>query len=198
MTHHPHIHYIFASDSSATSPITAAALQSLDPNLTSSPQSHTSSPGSPTSSPSHPSDEARISTNKDERFIVLELDETGQKVVSAESMSPSFAVTGTQIKEAPTWENGSGNGHEKGVPKHNGNTGEGQERNLMLKIEGMEVPITLPSSAKRQKGKGKEGEDEGKTLEQLREEYEVGLQQLRRVVHARSQSPVASVEDVAP
>ena len=112
-------------------------------------------------------------------------------------MSPSFAVTGTQIKDAPTWENGNGHGHEKSGPKHNGHTGEGQEKHLMLKIEGMDAPIGLPSGARRQKGKEKEGEDEGRTLEQLREEYEAGLQQLKRVVDAGAQSPGAYTEDVA-
>lgn len=58
------------------------------------------------------------------------MDVTGTNVVAAQSMSADWAVTATEVAEAPTWDDG------------------GEGRGMMLRIEGMEVV-----------GKGEEGEE---------------------------------------
>lgn len=95
--------------------------------------------------------------------MLLEMDATGTKVESAQSMSPDWAVTSTELGPAPTWDR-DGEGKQ-----------EGQEgRGLMLKIEGMEI--------KREEGGVGQGEE--KRLEELVEVYERQMAELRRVVDA--------------
>lgn len=99
-----------------------------------------------------------------ERYVLLDMDCTGTRVESAQSMVPDWAVTATEIGAAPTWDR-EGEGE-----------GEGMEgRGLMLRIEGVEV--------------GGEGEgggigEEGKRLEELVEVYGRRMAELRRVVDA--------------
>ena len=97
--------------------------------------------------------------------MLLDMDATGTKVESAQSMSPDWAVTSTEVGPAPTWDR-DGEGKE-----------EGQEgRGLMLRIEGMEV-------GREEEGEGETGkEGEGKKLEELVEVYERQMAELRRVV----------------
>ena len=91
------------------------------------------------------------------------MDATGSNVVSAQSMSPDWAVTITEVGKAPTWDR-DGEGGE-------GERGEGEEEGggMMLRIEGMEVL---------------HGEDRGeeRRLEELVEVYERRMGELRRVV----------------
>lgn len=93
------------------------------------------------------------------------MDATGSNVVSAQSMSPDWAVTSTEVGAAPTWDR-DGEGGE-------GERGEGEEEGggMMLRIEGMEVLC---------------GEDVGgeRRLEELAEVYERRMGELRRVVDA--------------
>ena len=93
--------------------------------------------------------------------MLLDIDATGTKVLLAQSMSPNWAVTSTELSPAPTWDR-DGEGKQE----------EAEEgRGLMLRIEGMEVPT----------GKG---EAEEKRMEDLVEEYERRMADLRRVVDA--------------
>ena len=146
------MHYIFTDDIPDSDPITVAALRVLSP----------SSPSSP-----------RTIANEDEnhgkpikeRFILIDMDATGSNVVSAQSMSPDWAVTSTEVGAAPTWDR-DGEGGE-------GERGEGEEegRGMMLRIEGMEVL-------------GGEDERGERRLEELVEVYERRMGELRRVVDA--------------
>ncbi|KAL9102511.1 MAG: hypothetical protein Q9163_002346 [Psora crenata] len=156
-THHPSVHYIFEDDPPDTSPITSAALRILDP----SPASAATSSTSPTTDRSRQS-----SPKRKERYVLLDLDDTGTRVVSAQSMSPDWAVVATELCPAPTW-----NGEQVGEEENDG-------RGMMLKIDGMEM---LDVRSGRLEGGG-EGEGEG--LETLVEEYERRLVELRRVVAA--------------
>lgn len=131
----------------------------------------------------------------------MEVDATGTHVIRAESMSPAFAVTGAEIADAPAWGDGNGNGNGNGSSKATSkstshepsSTTEGQEegqgKNLMLKISGVEAPISFPLDDRRKTGKDKVGSEKKgeKNLEELREEYEAGLKELKKVVDARAQ-----------
>lgn len=96
-----------------------------------------------------------------ERFVLLDIDATGTKVLSAQSMSPDWAVTSTELSPAPTWDR-DGEGKQEEAEEGGG---------LMLRIEGMEVPTD-------------DGEAEEKRLEDLAEEYERKMSELKRVVDA--------------
>ncbi len=145
------MHYIFTDDTPDSDPITAAALQVLDPS---------------SSSPPTIANENENGRTINERFILIDMDATGSNVVSAQSMSPDWAVTSTEVGAAPTWDR-DGEGGE-------GERGEGEEedgRGMMLRIEGMEVL-------------GGEIEGEERRLEELVEVYERRMGELRRVVDA--------------
>lgn len=90
------------------------------------------------------------------------MDATGTKVLSAQSMSPDWAVTSTELAPAPTWD-------DRGGEKVRG------ERGLMLRIEGMEVLGEL---------EGGVGEGKQKGLEELMDVYERRMGELRRAVDA--------------
>jgi len=159
VTHHPTVHYIFSDDTSDSDPITSATFQVLDdPSPSSSPPRNTND--------GHDHD-----INTKERFVLVDMDATGTKVLSAQSMSPDWAVTSTELSPAPTWDR-DGEGKQE----------EEEERGLMLRIEGMEVP----------RDKGAEQMDE-KGLEDLVQEYERGMEQLRRVVDARVRSGLGHI-----
>lgn len=100
----------------------------------------------------------------EERYVVLDMDGTGTKVVSAQSMSAEWAVTGTEVGAAPTWDRDD---EREGK--------EVERRGLMLRIEGVEV--------KRGVDRG-EREGEERRLEELVELYERQMGELRRVVHS--------------
>ncbi len=125
------MHYLF-SDDADTDPITTAALQTLSPAANVSDLAQQAQPT--------------------ERFLLLDIDATGTKVVRAQSMDPGWAVTNAEVRAAPTWE------------------GEGEGgRGMMVRIEGVE------------RGEGG-GAGEGEGLERLVERFEKGLGELRRVV----------------
>ena len=95
--------------------------------------------------------------------MLLDMDATGTKVESAQSMSPDWAVTSTELGPAPTWD-------RDGEGRHEGQEGRG----LMLRIEGMEVG--------REEGGEVAKQGEEKRLEELVEVYERQMVELRRVV----------------
>ena len=129
-THHPNVYYVFSDDAPDADPVTAAALQVLEP-------------GTATSSPRAGARGGDEGPRK-ERYVLLDMDATGTKVESARSMSSDWAVTSTELGAAPTWDR-DGEGKQ-----------EGQEgRDLMLRIEGLEVrkekegEVTQPGEERR-------------------------------------------------
>lgn len=99
--------------------------------------------------------------------MLLDMDATGAKVESAQSLSPDWAVTSTELGPAPTWD-------RDGEGKQEGQDG----RALMLRIEGVEV-----KSAEEQGGEvATQGQET--RLEELVEVYERQMAELRRVVDA--------------
>ncbi|CAD6585986.1 MAG: hypothetical protein ASARMPRED_002365 [Alectoria sarmentosa] len=150
-THHPNVYYVFSDDAPDTDPVTAAALQVLHP---------ASATASPTVDP-----RADNLQPRQERYVLLDMDATGTKVESAQSMSPDWAVTSTELGPAPTWDR-DGEGKQEG---HQG-------RDLMLRVEGMDARM------KEEGGRGNQGEE--KRLEELVEVYERQMAELRRVVDA--------------
>ena len=150
------MHYIFSDDTPDTDPITAAALQVLDP---------ASGYSSPTTGRSDGIGNVNDGNAK-ERYVLLDMDATGTNVLSAKSMSPDWAITSTEICPAPTLDDRRGEGAKDG----------GDEGGLMLRIEGMEVPVPVEGLGDR---KGDE-----RRLEELVEIYERRMVELRRVVDA--------------
>ncbi|KAL8782124.1 MAG: hypothetical protein Q9213_005694 [Squamulea squamosa] len=150
--YHPTVHYIFSDDPDPHDPITTAALQTLQPAV------HSSNPSDPShhdSPPSHP-----ITEEKKERFLILDIDRTGTKIMNASSMSPDWAVTSAQLEKAPSWE-----GEET-------EEGKGRER-MMLRVEGCEVGSSW-------EGEGEKEKDVG--VEELLSSFEKGMVELRKVV----------------
>ena len=87
-------------------------------------------------------------------------------------MSPDWAVVSTELGPAPTWE-----GEQVGE--------EGkEERGLMLKIEGMEVEGAGPENVEEREDGGE------RALEELVEEYEKRLRDLRKVFDAGRQEGI--------
>ena len=165
MTKHPRTHYIFADDPAETNPITATVLETLEAPSNSS-DNHYSSEG-------QAKDQNSAAAN--ERYVIIDLDAAGTKIVSAQSMSPNWAVMSTEIGPAPTWDVGAGNksGQEEGLAAGGG---------LMLTIDGTEClggngPDTTDSQSYRV-------DLEARSLEQLAEEYERRMGDIRKVVEA--------------
>lgn len=100
-----------------------------------------------------------------ERYVLLDMDATGSKVVSAQSLSPDWAVAATELAQAPTWDDRAGERLQ----------GEVEDRGLMLRIEGMEVIGSLA---------GGDGGRKQKRLEELVNVYESRMGELRRAVDA--------------
>ena len=81
-------------------------------------------------------------------------------------MSPDWAVVFTELGPAPTWEGEQVNEEGK------------EEKGLMLRVEGMGVCDANLDESKKELG------GEGKGLDELVEEYERKLIELRKVVAA--------------
>ncbi|KAI9895034.1 MAG: hypothetical protein M1814_000258 [Vezdaea aestivalis] len=128
--HHPTTHYVFSDDSSDM--ITAAAMRTLEDRhgklgkdlATSSSDAETTTSTEETGSEDESSGSVlpprRVGV--EERYVVLDIAETGDAVVGAQSMSEGWQVMGVEVSNAPTWDK-----EEEG--------GAG----LMLKVEGMGV-----------------------------------------------------------
>lgn len=128
LPHHPKVHYIFSTDDPDGDLVTAAALQTLSviPTLPAG--------------------------TREERYIIVDLDSTGTRVVGAHSMAHDWQIISAEIGPAPSWE------------------GEGGGK--MLKIEGVDEA--------QEEGEGGfvglEGllDVYGKRLEELKRVVEVG------------------------
>ncbi|MCJ1301508.1 hypothetical protein MMC08_004309 [Hypocenomyce scalaris] len=144
--YHPSVHYIF-SDDHDNELITEAALHVLETTHAASPPA-----GGGLQEPRDGE-----STRTDERYVLLDLDATGTKIASAQSMTPAFQILNADMTTAPTWD-GDGVAAEGGAP---GGAG------LMLKIAGTE---------------GVGFGEGGLGLEPLVEMYEKRLGELRKVI----------------
>lgn len=117
-TYHPATYYVFADDDPDV--LTTATLNALEAQ-----SSH------------YPGDEEQVDTRNngdEERYLVVDLHEDGTRVKEIKSLSSKWAVTGAEIRGAPTFQQEGGSMGEAG----GGNEG------LMLMIEGMgmDVPVS--------------------------------------------------------
>lgn len=117
-TYHPATYYVFADDDPDV--LTTATLHALEGQ-----------------SSRYPEDEETVDTRNDgdeERYLVVDMHEDGTRVKEIKSLSSKWAVTGAEIRGAPTFQQEGGAVGEVGA----GNEG------LMLMIEGMgmDVPIS--------------------------------------------------------
>ncbi|MCJ1428768.1 hypothetical protein MMC29_006679, partial [Sticta canariensis] len=125
--HHPTVHYIFADDHDSDLLITAAALQTLDPDPSLPPSSDNGSPSNTPPRPRRVGDAGRekgsgggggaMAATSPERFLIVDLDPTATRVVVAWSMARDWQVVNADITPAPTWE---------GEERNSGETGQGK------------------------------------------------------------------------
>ncbi|ESZ93144.1 hypothetical protein SBOR_6471 [Sclerotinia borealis F-4128] len=185
-THHPsRIHYIF-SDDEDSEVLKDACLRCIpDASSISNSNSFTNKASEElraSNSSSRPGSLKRKESGKDgkenqreERVILIDMNETGDRVVRAQSLSDKWQIMGCEIGKAPIWE-GEGN-EEKGG-------------GLMLRIEGVMIPILKEDtnlSGSREKGKGKENDDgneeiEELDMEKLLEGFDKKMNVLRKVI----------------
>lgn len=102
-----------------------------------------------------------------ERYVVVELEESGREVKGAWSLTGDWAVRATQVGVAPTLEGGGG-GEGQGE--------EGGEKGLLLRIEGMEGWEGEDIAEGKGEGEGERG------LEELVEVFGKRMGELRGVV----------------
>lgn len=110
--HHPHIHYIFADDDDDL--VTNAAIHALKAS------SSVPVEDDPHQNPDSPK----------ERFILLDLDPSTSKVVSAQSLSPEWQITATDLSVAPSFQD-----HENAL-----------DGGMMLRIRGVVGSTSNPGS----------------------------------------------------
>ncbi|QSZ36429.1 hypothetical protein DSL72_006306 [Monilinia vaccinii-corymbosi] len=159
-TYHPsRIHYIF-SDDEGSEELKDACLRCIpDVSNTSNSNSFTNRSSEELRS-SNSSSRAGLSTRKgsgkgkprEERVIIIDMNETGDRVVKAQSLSDKWQIMGCEIGKAPIWESSGGEGE--------GNKEKGG--GMMLRIDGVGIPIVKEDTAlsrSREKGKGKEMDD---------------------------------------
>ncbi|MCJ1463731.1 hypothetical protein MMC07_002340 [Pseudocyphellaria aurata] len=178
--HHPTVHYIFADDHDSDL-ITAAALQTLDPD-----------PDLPPARPRRVVDEEREKVSAGgggggeegggtaaaaiappERFLIVDLDSTATRVVAARSMARDWQIVNADLTPAPTWEGEESTGNNK-TGDGDGGSGGREGRRLMLRVEGVGTRGVREEDVR-------DGEVEER-LEKLAERYERRLGELRRVV----------------
>lgn len=181
------MHYIFADDHDSDLLITAAALQTLDPDPGIPPPANNQSPPSPSARRRREGagDREKASGGGDddgegrrggraaaspERFLIVDLDPTATRIVAARSMARDWQIVHADLTPAPTWEGDESSSSKPGEDQGNGG---GAGRGLMLRVEG----VSASSGAGEQEPPdGEEG------LEKLVERYERRLGELRRVV----------------
>lgn len=158
-THHPSkIHYIFSDDEDSDL-LKDACLRCIPdiPNLSNSNSSRNQNPEDlRASNSSSRSESARQRSSKnweekqrEERIIIIDMNQTGDRVLRAKSLSDKWQLMGCEVGKAPIYK---GAGEEKGEKEKSGA--------LMLMIDGVGVPISkeemgLSESREKEKGKGK-------------------------------------------
>ncbi|KAK0113550.1 hypothetical protein ONS96_014409 [Cadophora gregata f. sp. sojae] len=153
-------------------------------------------------------------TGREERVIIVDVNESGDVITGVSSLSPSWQVLNAEIGKAPTWDK-DGAENEGGRGKLVGG--------LMLKIEGVgldfgEPPsnsgggggigLGAPSGGSKGKGKEKDREREGggenqsgtasavgdEEMQILLEAFDRRMGMLRRIVQRGSRENLADVE----
>ena len=194
-THHPcKIHYIFSDDEDCEE-LKEACLRSL-PNASNADTSNSNSMTNKSSGELRTSGSSSSSKsivvakkeNKDtqgeqreERVIIIDMNETGDRVVGAQSLSDKWQVMGCEIGKAPIFESV---GEEGGEKKEKGG-------GLMLRIDGVGIPVHKGDkklSGSREKGKGKESNEMNEKeigdldLDKILEGFDKRMGILRKVI----------------
>ena len=91
----------------------------------------------------------------EQRVVLVDMDNDGRTVAAVSSMSQHWQAVKTEITQAPSW----------------GNSVEGSQKGLMMKLIGLEGRTGIP----------KEGQPQ-ETLEELVKAFERGLDQLSEVL----------------
>jgi hypothetical protein len=120
-TYHPSTYYIFSDDDPDV--LTTATLHALD-----------------TQSSSYPDEEEQRDVNEEERYLVVDMHDDATRVKEIKSLTSKWAVTGAEIRCAPTFQQEGGAVGEVG----GGNEG------LMLMIEGMGMDVPHPAEGVEQ------------------------------------------------
>ncbi|KAF7960335.1 hypothetical protein EAE96_000020 [Botrytis aclada] len=194
-THHPcKIHYIFSDDEDCEE-LKEACLRSLpdasNTDISNSNSITNKSSGELRTSGSSSSSKSTVATKKEnkdtqekqreERVIIIDMNETGDRVVRAQSLSNKWQVIGCEIGKAPIFESVSEEGGEK---KEKGG-------GLMLRIDGVGIPVHKGDkelSGSREKGKGKETNDMNEKeignldLDKILEGFDKRMDILRKVI----------------
>ncbi|KAL5327637.1 hypothetical protein ACEPPN_005338 [Leptodophora sp. 'Broadleaf-Isolate-01'] len=147
-------------------------------------------------------DKERGATGREERVVIVDVNETGDAVTGVSSLSPSWQVLSAEIGKAPTW--------DKDGAESEGGRGE-LAGGLMLRIEGVGLDFGEPTSAgaglgigvgagagTSGKGKGKEREGDAgsanvsgsgmgeEEMQALMEGFDRKMGMLRRIVQRGS------------
>lgn len=225
-THHPtQVHYLF-SDDDGSAELTSALVRSLenggegDVGLEGGEEEDEEESNS-SSSATFRKDGTRIRSQpkttksktgeakRQERVVIVDINETGDAVVGVSSLSPEWQVINAEMGKAPTWD-----GADSSSPSDIG----GGEGGMMLKIEGVGLSSldsqlsSLPSSgtgsgAVGGKGKGKEREIEGsgqnprtgevgeEEMQVLLESFDRKMSVLRRIVERGSPESLGGGEE---
>jgi len=173
--HHPTVHYIFADDDMDI--LTEAAYRSLrdDDPLSVVPTSEQESQPSVLSPREQEQEESRLPAPVEgvrEHYVILDVQPdirgTSFEVTSAQSLSSEWQVLNTSISNAPTIDATDGDDGVEG---------------LMLKIEGRGL---MSESETKPKGRGarKEKDRNKDAMDDLVEQIESGLADIRRLVQA--------------
>lgn len=129
-TYHPRqIHYLFSDDD--TEILTNACLDSSVP-----PHPNEADPISPSSSREHPptaklksrskQPRSNVPKERENRVLVLDVDESGSLITKAHSLTPSWQILSTTLAPAPTWE----------APNTSQTEGANSNGGMMLRVEG--------------------------------------------------------------
>jgi hypothetical protein len=191
-TVHPRkIHYIF-SDDDTSDLLTNSLIHSLNPLSPSS----TSSPGASRELSSSQKESSSSSSatfrnplkgkekkekakiekkEREERVIIVDINETGDGVKSASSLSKDWQVLSASVSSAPTFDSSP-----QDQDSQNQNV---QERGLMLRIEGVGVSALATEAEEEKRDSVVLGEEE---MSQLLEGFDRKMGVLRRIISARA------------
>ncbi|KAK2623821.1 hypothetical protein QTJ16_007002 [Diplocarpon rosae] len=191
-THHPsRVHYVF-SDDEDSEVLTAALLRSsgIAPDEGGA-AGEEEEEGARTRGPQQTPTHAHPATGengkargkdgeREERIVIVDINETGDGVTRVRSLAPSWAVVSAEIGKAPTWDGAEG--EDEG----------GREGGLMLRIEGVDEQSVAAGISGSVGGKGKGKEAEAATgvsedeMQALLESFDRKMGVLRRVVRLGS------------
>lgn len=200
-TIHPsRVHYLFADDD-ASDLLTSACIRSLShpvavpPTAESPPPSVASSKHLASSTTSSSSSTRRVSRThktekgkskkasgaageREERVLIIDMNETGDGVVSAASLSSEWQVVNAEVCNAPTF----------GGSEQSGDEDDNEAKKLMLRVEGVgvgaEEGVHIGASGWRRGDREKEG-DEGPGEDEMlaiMESFDRKMAILRKIV----------------